>query len=211
MNKLDRLLQQRPGQDIWRGGRGQTRQTATVSSGHAALDAALAGGGWPRGALYELLTETSAPGIITLLAPAVAQLARERRWIALISPPSRPCATAFSAHGIDLSRLLLVRPRKAEQQAWALEQALRAGSCSAVLAWSGESFSRTQLRRLQLAARDGDCQGFLIRPARHAARPSPAALRLMLQPRANGLRIEILKQQGGWPVEGFILPWPTRH
>ncbi len=206
MKRLDQLLQQRPELDIWRGGRDQPRHQPAVASGHPRLDALLAGGGWPLRAVSELYVDDTGAGAISLLAPALARLARRRRWIALIAPPLLPCASAFAAHEIPLEQLLIVHPRDPDQRLWAIEQALRAGTCGGVLAWLDEAPRPALSRRLRLAARDGDCCGFLIRPARHANTPSPAPVRLALRPLNDGLHIEILKRQGGWPVDGFVLP-----
>jgi cell division inhibitor SulA len=79
--------------------------------------------------------------------------------------------------------------------AWSAEQCLRSGSCGAVLSWMQQA-DYTQLRRLQLAAESGDALAFLFRPARAAAKASPAALRLQLHADAGHVDIEILKCRG---------------
>jgi len=53
------------------------------------------------------------------------------------------------------------------------------------------------MRRLKLAAEEGQSPGFLFRPASHRGESSPAALRLALTARDIGLDIEILKSRGG--------------
>jgi protein ImuA len=57
---------------------GRTQQ-AVLASGHAALDAQLPGGGWPVGALTELLLPHPGVGELRLLAPALAALQRQQR------------------------------------------------------------------------------------------------------------------------------------
>ncbi len=203
MNKLEGLLQARPQNDVWRGKQAHPGARPAVATGNPRLDGLLAGGGWPIGALSELLTTSVGSGAMHLLAPALATLSRQRRWITLIAPPYQPCAAAFVNLGIDLSRLLIVHPRDHEQQAWALEQALRAGTCGAVLAWPDDKPGNTPLRRLQLAAREGKSCGFLIRPRACAMQSSPAAVRIALRASPRGMHIEVIKRQGGWPVEGF--------
>ena len=81
------------------------------------------------------------------------------------------------AHGVKLSRLMLVRTTSAEDSLWACEQALRSQTCGAALAWLDRVHERA-LRRLQLAAETGGASLLLFRPAR-AAPASPAALRLI--------------------------------
>ncbi len=119
-------------------------------------------------------------------------------WIMLVAPPHIPYAPAFEAYGFDLSRLLVVRARRRMDALWAMEQALRSGTCAAVMAWSAVSDGRA-LRRLQLAAEQGDCWAVLFRPPGMPQAASPAALRVRLS-RADGdheLTLHILKQRHG--------------
>jgi cell division inhibitor SulA len=193
-NALDELLQQ-PG--IWRGGE-QARSTGLqhISSGFGELDQALPGGGWPLGALTELLHEQAGIGELRLFMPALARLSRQGRWVAMIAPPYIPYAPALAACGMDLSRLLLVHPRNPKEGLWALEQALRTGTCAAVLAWPREIDERN-LRRLQLAAETGRSWGVLFRPRAAAGDASPAALRLEAEPDEEHTLLRLLKCRGG--------------
>ncbi len=189
---LDSLLQ-RP--DVWRGGR-VSAATATVSSGFDELDALLAGG-WPQGALTELIMPRQGIGGLRLLTPALARLSCEQRWICWVAPPHIPYAPALASAGVDLSRVLLVHPKARQDGLWAVEQSLRSGNCGAVLAWPTLEDS-VILRRLQLAAEVGDAIGFLFRSQRCVRRPSPAALRLQLESGTDGrLSVSILKRRGG--------------
>jgi hypothetical protein len=81
---------------------------ATLTSGFAALDAELPGGGWPLGALCELLPRHVGIGELRLLGPALASLSAAGRSLAWIAPPHRPYAPALAAAGIDLARVLVV-------------------------------------------------------------------------------------------------------
>ncbi len=192
MNALDGLLQRN---DLWRGSRLATG-VATVSTGFAALDEQLPGGGWPRGALTEILATRAGIGALRLLMPALASLSCQERWLGWVAPPYIPYAPALAAAGVQLSRILLVHPAARQDGLWALEQSLRSGTCSAVLAWPLID-EAAALRRLQLAAEAGDCAGFLFRPAAVAGHASPAALRLQLDGDAHGrLSIHILKRRG---------------
>ena len=110
-----------------------------------------------------------------------------------------------NASGIELSRLLWIRPRSAKEQLWAMEQALRAGTCGAVLCWPDASIQFRELRRLQLAAETGNCMGILFNDEEHAGRSTPAALRIRLEPGEHGMDVHLLK--GGKPqttrIEGL--------
>jgi hypothetical protein len=186
---------------IWRGKQKflYTQQENHLSSGLPELDTLLPGGGWPLGALTEIVVNREGIGELSLVMPALARLSRQDRWIAWIAPPHIPYAPALAAYGVDISRILLVHPRADSDNFWAVEQALRSGTCGAVLAWPTAGDSR-RLRRLQLAAEAGQCWGLLFRSERTAAQNSPAALRLRLEPAPAGVSVSILKRRGGWPT-----------
>jgi len=183
---------------IWRAGdpaRGNDAER--VASDYPALDSALPGGGWPQGALTEVLYDQAGIGELRLLMPALAKLSHQGGWIALVAPPHIPYAPALRQYGIDLSRVLLIHPDDRTDSLWAVEQALRTGTCGAVLAWPRRIDDRS-LRRLQLAAEAGDSMGVLFRETRAAEQPSPAALRLRLSRQAGETaRAHILKCRGG--------------
>ncbi len=205
---LDQILQRA---DVWRAGRLPATQRA-VASGFERLDARLPGGGWPRGALTEILFAREGTGALRLLMPALARLSRdEDRWICWVAPPWIPYAPALQDAGIDLSRVLLVHPGARQDGLWAVEQSLRSGTCSAVLAWPTVNDSAV-LRRLQLAAEAGDASGFLFRPQSVAGSPSPAALRLQLHARrGDDLVVSLLKRRGGQPTGPLHLPSRQAH
>jgi hypothetical protein len=170
---LDALLSS---QSVWRAGRARQLPAGGEPTGHAALDALLPQGGWPRRALTELLLPADGVGELSLLLPALARLAAAGGVVAVVAPPYVPYAPAWRAAGMDLSMLEIVEaaPRDA---LWAFEQCLRSGACAAVLGWPRDAGPQA-LRRLQVAADHGDCLGFALRDRRHAANPSPAALRI---------------------------------
>jgi hypothetical protein len=182
---------------LCRGGRDATAPLNVAPSASPELDAALPGGGWQAGTIVELMPEEIGIGELRLLMPALAQLTRAERYVALISPPYIPFAPALAQHGVRLERLLVVRTEQPNDTLWAFEQTLRCKSFGAVLAWPAQIKDR-EVRRLQLAAEAGGSIGFLYRSQAAARQASPAALRLKLQTRGNGgLDIEILKCRGG--------------
>ncbi|MEJ5212054.1 MAG: translesion DNA synthesis-associated protein ImuA [Burkholderiales bacterium] len=188
-SSLDTLLQHPA---LWRGDQLAQVAQPSLASGFEALDRELPGGGWPVGALTELLHEREGIGELRLLLPALARLTGAGRWVAWVAPPHLPYAPALAAAGIDLARLLVIGAVSPRDDLWAAEQALRAGSMGAVLFWPGELDARAA-RRLQLAAEAGGAAGFLYRPLAAATEPSPAALRIALEP-PSALRI--LKRRG---------------
>jgi hypothetical protein len=174
------------------------------STGKSSLDARLPGGGWPTASLIEVLLDETGLGEVQLFLPALVACQRntqdsnEAPWLVWIAPPHEPYAPALAQQGIELGRLLVVRPSTATEALWAAEQALSSGVCAAVLLWLKGTDDRW-LRRLKLAAEAGGSLGVLFRPARHRFESSPANLRLSLSRGSLGPRVDLLKVQGGRP------------
>ncbi len=165
------------------------------STGFAALDAELPGGGWPTGALTELLLDAPGAGELSLLAPWLAAAEAPLLWVA---PPLWPYAPALAALGLPPARLTIVDPERAADAAWAAEQALRAGVPGAVLWWQGrEPVSTPILRRLHLAAQEGRTPLIALRPSHVCAHSSPAPLRLKLEvPSPGRIAVTVFKRRG---------------
>jgi hypothetical protein len=203
---------------VWRG---RSRAAVpTLSTGFAALDAGLPGGGWPRHGLIEILTPQPGVGELYLLLPALAALSQlsPARWCTWVSPPHEPFAPALEAHGVALDRLLVVREcpgahapllcRRSDgvdMSLWAMEQALRSGAAAMALAWLPRVRQRA-IRRLQLAAEQGRALGVLYRSQRFANEASPAMLRLLLEPMQQGATVTLIKSRGG-SREPIHLDW----
>jgi hypothetical protein len=176
------------------------------STGNSALDARLPGGGWPTASLIEVLLDHVGLGEVQLFLPALVECQRnigsgkneDAPWLVWIAPPHEPYAPALAQRGIELGRLLVVRPPSATEALWAAEQALGSGVCAAVLLWLKGSDDRW-LRRLKLAAEAGGALGVLFRPERHRFESSPATLRLMMTQGEQEARLDLLKVQGGHP------------
>lgn len=186
--------------DVWRGDCFPEASELTLPSGFAALDAELPGGGWPRGALTEVLVDGSGLGEISLLLPALRALGDDGGWSLLVAPPYPPHAPAWAAAGVDLARLVVVAPaagqRAAADALWAMEQALASAAPRAVLGWSAAADARA-VRRLQVVAGGSGALAFLLRPLRAAAESSAAPLRLQLSAAPRGrLGVHLIKRRG---------------
>jgi hypothetical protein len=180
--------------EVWRGTSGTGLRAEPT--GIAALDAHLPGGGWPAGALSELLIPAHGIGEFSLALPALARLTQAGRHAALVAPPHLPYAPALAQAGLVLERTLVIEPKTPEEALWAAEQLLRTSAYGAVLAWIGK-VRESEQRRLQLAAESGNGLALLYRPLRAAGSPTVAALRLKLAHENGRLAIEILKARGG--------------
>lgn len=221
------LLHAAGGTTLWRADERPAGETAgpTLASDFAELDRELPGGGWPQGQLIELLTDDAAGiGELSLLAPALAQLAKAKRsavWV-LASESTRgvearalPYAPALAAAGIDLARTIFVQPATPREALWAIEQALRARHLGAVIGWlppAGTADSDFKaLRRLHLLAQRHASLAFVLRSTRHAAAPSPAVLRLQLVSADTALEVTLLKRRGRPLLEPIALQLRPTH
>ena len=213
MNDALRQLLQNP--RIWRG-QDQAEHSGWqgLATGYPRLDRHLPGGGWPQHALTEVLLEHYGTGELKLLMPALARLSQaadkkdndsddascsEAGWIAWIAPPFEPYPPALMQWGINLSHVLIVRPKEATEVLWAAEQALSSGNCAAVLLWS-EALDDSASRRLQLAAGKGQSWAIAFRSLKALSQPSAAALRIKISAGIDGTDLGILKSRGGRPA-----------
>lgn len=212
---LDALERRYPG--LWRAGQlghlGRAGSVPALPTGHAALSAELPGGGWPMGALTELLLADAGVGELRLLRPALLALAAAQRRVALVGPPYLPNAMCLAEWGLPASQLFWVRPPagagRAAAQAdvlWAAEQVLRSQAFGGVMVWLPTARPEA-LRRLQVLAQAGDAVVWACRPAGVLHESSPAVLRLLLSPApGNVLSITFHKRRGPVRDAPLVLP-----
>ena len=186
---------------VWRAGELGGASVQTVATGYAALDAVLPGGGWPRGALIELLQPQAGVHEWGLVAPALAALqAQGRELTVLVGAPWLPFGPALGARSLDMRRLLRIegQPGDAPSLLWATREALQCADVHSVLAWLPDARS-AHLRRLQIAAHAHHKLLFVFRPLRAQQESSPAPLRLRLEGAAHEagtLRVDVFKRRG---------------
>jgi len=191
------------------GGAGGGLTGEAMPSGFAALDAELAGGGWQRPGLTEILCNHVGIGELSLLLRGLGAGSSDVRpghpnesmhvlWVIPQGQAWVPYAPALAQHGVNLEHLAIVRARNTEDALWAAEQGLKSGTCRAVLLRLNETgCNPLSLRRLQQAAAAGNSLMWLLRPLDAAASPSPAGTRIVLQPAEAGtLRLELIKRRG---------------
>jgi protein ImuA len=203
----------------------------SFATGLAALDRLLPNGALARGAIHEVLWGAKDPRPLFFaawLARAACGHGRDAPPLfgraASAAPSSRntnhaPTANAagprvvwcdprreiyppaLAAAGIALEQLLLLRPRTAEEEVWALAECLKCKGVAATLA-QPPPLSRVQARRLQLAAERGGGVGLLLRPHNADAAHHAAVTRWLVEP-ARGERtvqrwkIQLVHGHGG--------------
>jgi len=198
------------GAAVWRADELARPLGTVLASGHPVLDAQLPGGGWPVGAMVEILQAQSGQNEWRLLLPA---LARSRPGpVVLVGAPHMPFGPGLAAQGLAPERLLWVTAAEPAARMWACEQALRCADVSAVLAWLPQA-RVDQLRRLQMAASEHAKLLFVMRAAQVQTESSPAVLRLLVSAHSDsdGVRLEVVKRRGPPTTQAVLLPARIGH
>ncbi len=182
----------------------------TISSGIETLDRLLPDAGFRGGTLIEWVAGKGSADQLALLAARAAL--GEDRVLIVIDDEESLYPPAAAALGIDLERLIVVRPGKAAghgagtgstpakraaakrsknpaaasvETLWALEQAL-ASRGVAVTFCRLQKLSSRVFRRLQLSVERGGGLGFLIRPPTARGEPSWSDVRLEIEAMGDG-------------------------
>jgi protein ImuA len=188
---------------IWRASQLARSSTRCVDTGFPVLSAQLPGGGWPASSLVELHLRQPGTGELRLLQPVLAGAGKRR--VMMVQPPHIPNAIALAAMGLNPSQIVWIQPDRTADALWAAEQVLRNGGCHALLFWQSHIRSES-LRRLNLAAAEGESLFFLFRPLAAAQDASPAPLRLAVHPVLGGVELEFLKRRGPQRETALFLP-----
>jgi hypothetical protein len=212
---------------------GATGGERAISTGLEALDALLPNRALARGALHEILWDAPHPrplffaACLARFSCRVADSAASACVRSVKSKSRRDACTtgrivwcdprrelyppALAAAGISLDQLLLLRPKTAEDEIWALAECLACRGVAATIA-QPPPLSRVQVRRLQLAAERGGGAGLLLRPHEATATHHAAATRWLVQP-ARGERtvqrwkIQLIHGHGGRLHESVYLEY----
>jgi hypothetical protein len=129
------------------------------------------------------LTGEEASGRTTLALSVVAGACREKRLAAWVDGPAELYPPAAVALGVELERLLIVRPGAPGQLVWSAVQLLRSGAFSCVVldvTHTGLALSLTDTKKLLDAARAG---GALLLLVTSLAAPAQGLVRLTLRER----------------------------
>lgn len=190
-------------QAVWRGCDLGLQAGRVLPSGFSALDAELPGGGWPCGALTEVLSAQPAVLEWRLVGPSLAAAVSASRPVVLIGPPRTPHLPGLRHLGLDAAQLVWIQAEAPAQRLWCAEQLIQSGACGALLAWLPQARPE-QIRRLQVAALGLEAPVFLFRPAAAQHESSAAPLRLLCDFGADWtLQVRLLKRRG--PVHDGIL------
>lgn len=191
---------------IWRGGQLGGPVTQALTTGFSQLDDVLPGGGWPCGALTEVLVPQFSVSELRLLSKVMALQTGAGRPIALIGPPHAPHPPGLRHDRVDERHLVWIDVDTPRDRHWCTEQLVKAGTFGAVIAWI-PLVRPEQIRRLQVLS--GRCKGpvFICRPEVAAREASAAPLRVLLRPHTDWqIALKVLKRKGAPLDETLLLP-----
>lgn len=181
--------------------------SAVASSGFAALDAELPGGGWPCRSLTEVLQPQPTVAEWRLLAPALRRTVAAGQHVVVISPPKSPHLPGLQRIGLDERHLVWIQAETPSERLWVTEQMIKANAAGVVVAWLPQA-RQEQIRRLQICAQACEGPVFLCRPVAAEHEPSAAPLRLTLRFTPDwSLHVHLVKRKG--PVHEGVIELPS--
>ncbi len=116
---------------------------------------------WMPQSINEIESSNEELNELALLAPTLAELSQQNRWVVLVGASKQAINYVNQASEINSERILLVHPNDQTDALWAIEQALMSGNSSAVLGWPGSINSRDH-KRLLLAAKRTSALAFIF-------------------------------------------------
>lgn len=184
---------------------------AVLRTGVESFDGLFPDGGLPLGHGVELWGE-AASGRTSLALRAVAAAGREQRLSAWIDGPRELYPPAAAALGVDLQRLLIVRPKAPGQLVWTAAQILRSGAFACVvldLTHTGVRLGLADGRKLQEAAAKGGAVLVLLTPP---DAPGDGLMRLRTcATGVEGLQIQVLRSRRGAIGAQALVPWEALY
>jgi len=160
-----------------------TLEQLSGARGGVSLEQVRRAADWRRGAIVEWLGAGDGSGAGWLaLAVAWRMCIGDRILVVLDCDDGRDrhfYPPAAQALGVDVSRMVVLRPRNAQDAVWGMDQVLRCRRVGGVWGRWDRLDSRV-FRRLQLAAEEGEALGMVVRPGGRRDEPSWAHLRLLV-------------------------------
>lgn len=167
--------------------------------GLGAIETAFPGQTFPRGAIHELISNTSenaacTSGFIAVILGKLMQKGGPCLWISTV-PRRRLFAPALKNFGPDPDRIFFMDTVKPVDTLWAIEEALKCNAVSAVVGELSE-LSFNDSRRLQLAVEQSRVTGFIHRFRPKAENSVACVSRWKISPLSS-------VAPGGLPGPGF--------
>lgn len=182
-----------------------------LATGVPALDAALPGGGLPRGRLTEI-TGTPGSGLTTFARQLVASTLRSGWWVAYIDAARTLAPRDWAALGAH-DGLWVVRPNEPARGAWCADVLLRSGAFGLVVLDGAQALPRTVAVRLVRLAHTSDA-AFVLLSADGARAGVAGALQLRVQRAPDNKRrsttLDLAARRGGQSDTCACSPAPAR-
>ncbi len=117
----------------------------------------------PLNGITELIIANGGPSQVALLMPMIAFISQScsDRWVTWIAP-QHITRDFLHAYGVDTRCLRLIHCSDEESRLWITSEALALGNSHTVISSPGKLTDK-ELKRLENAARQGKCQGLLLR------------------------------------------------
>lgn len=119
------------------------------------------------GSVTEIIVQNDDLNSIPMLMPLLAQLSKDDRWFVWIAPPALLPKQHLLEAGIDLNKVILLKPGSKYSTFELAKQALSTGTSHAVISWPGY-LSDAELHDLECAATKGNSHGIVIRRRQHS-------------------------------------------
>ncbi|MGD8176494.1 cell division inhibitor SulA [Marinimicrobium sp. ARAG 43.8] len=115
------------------------------------------------GGITELVLTHNAPEQTQLLLPMIAHLSRTQnnRWVTWISPGPVD-RQLLERYGVDSRAIRLIHAPESADSRWILWEALAKGNSHTVIASPG-ALNEREMKQLEAAAMQGQCQALLLR------------------------------------------------
>jgi recombination protein RecA len=157
-----------------------------LSTGIAVLDAALQGGGLPRGRLTEIVGGTGS-GKTTLVRAMVEATVADHRWVAYVDA-QRTLDARDWVHLGDAEGMWMIRPHDATRAAWCADVLLRSGAFALVVLDGAPTLTKSAAVRLTRLARDSGAALVMLGDRTGAASQLGGAVRLVVERQTPGSR-----------------------
>jgi len=145
-----------------------------------------------------VLTGDRGAGRLTYAARFAAEETKASRPIAWVDVKGTLYPPALAAHGVDLSRVLMVKSED-ERVVYAAEQIVSSGAFGLVIATGLDALlNASRARRLQTEAEGRSVSVLLVLDPPAAARMTNAVLKLELTRRGRGIMMEVKKDRTGF-------------
>lgn len=181
------------------------------STGFTELDHELQGG-FPEQGVIDIDSPMGIGELRLLLPNLLTRQQASERLLVFIAPPSQVNSEMLLEFGFKLEQILIIQPNTQQQALWSAEQCAKSGCCDSILLWH-QDLEIHQVKRLQLAAQQGDTLHIMVRQNKQVSLSLPVTLGMKLRAHPQGLKVQVTKCKGGWPSQPFALNmshnWPA--